>query len=275
MNSENLMKYLQEIGLFSSIVWWCILIWVIVLNFQAFVWTVQDLIRWVPKIAVAVWQSSKDVRLWSLSATVYHPSAPQNMIKQEWYKKDMESYLKRQFKNIKLSFNLLPPDNYLIIPEIGVQVRLVDTHMVSNEILKHGDFETYLQQGVVKYPNTPDPGTIGNSLLFWHTSLEPWKLTKNKYGTVFRNIPKLKEWSKFSVIRYGEQYDYNVVDKAIKNPQDVKKFYAQYKKDNSYVSLMWCYPIGSDAQRMLVVWELQNPKLAKTQSQGLVAYHKQ
>lgn len=87
MNSENFMKYLQEIGLFSSIVWWCILIWVIVLNFQAFVWTVQDLIRWVPKIAVAVWQSSKDVRLWSLSATVYHPSAPQNMIKQEWYKK--------------------------------------------------------------------------------------------------------------------------------------------------------------------------------------------
>lgn len=64
------------------------------------------------------------------------------------------------------------------------------------------------------------------------------EIDKNKYGTVFRNIPKLKEWSKFSVIRYGEQYDYNVVNKAIKNPQDVKKFYAQYKK--TIVMCLWC-----------------------------------
>lgn len=272
---KKIMMYFQEIGIFMSIVWWCVITWIIVLNMNAFVGTVQDTIWWVQTIALPLDQKDHNVRLWSIQEdqtdTANHQSADTI---QPWYHRDIESYLRRQFKNIKLSFNLLPPDNYLIIPEIGVQVRLVDTHMVSSNVLEHGDFESYLQQGVVKYPATADPGSVGNSLLFGHTSLEPWKLAKNKYGTIFRNIPKLKEWSKFSVLRNGEQYDYNVVKKAIKNPNDVKNFYAQYTKDNSYVSLMWCYPIWSDAQRMIVVWELANKELTKSKSNELVAYHR-
>lgn len=284
------MSYLQEIGIFATMVWACVIVGTIVLNFQAFIGTIQDTFWWIQQINVSMLNTQDtQFKIWSLNIkhkdySSRHWSAhlvsdesisqSNESTKKIWYNKDIEQYLRRQFKNIKLSFNLLPPDNYLIIPEIWVQVRLVDTHMVSSDVLAHGDFESYLQQWVVKYPATPDPGTMGNALLFGHTSLEPWKLAKNKYGTVFRNMPKLNAWSKFSVIRNGEKYDYNVVEKAIKKPKEVKDFYAQYKKDNSYVSLMGCYPIWSDAQRIVVVWELADPKLAKTNhlSQNYMAY---
>jgi LPXTG-site transpeptidase (sortase) family protein len=272
---KKIITICTEIWVFVTIVWWFSIIGIVVINFGAFVGTIQDTIWWIQPIIIAEnndINTIDKVQFWSIGKNVEHSKDlfddPKTQI---WYQKNIEYYLKRQVNNIKLSFNTLPPTNYLIIPDIGIQVKLVDTHMISNDILQKWDFESYLQQWVVKYPNTPDPGKKWNALLFGHTSLEPRKLIQNKYGTIFRNIPKLQEWSSFSVIRDGEKYDYNVITKAIKKPTEVKEFYAQYQ-DDSYVSLMWCFPIWTDTNRMMIVWQLTNSTAIQDHNK-LMAYH--
>jgi hypothetical protein len=57
-----------------------------------------------------------------------------------------------------------------------------------------------LENWVVKYPTTPVPWKIWNTLIFWHTSQE-WR-EKNPYWTVFSKIPNLDLWDEITVIRW-------------------------------------------------------------------------
>jgi LPXTG-site transpeptidase (sortase) family protein len=109
--------------------------------------------------------------------------------------------------------------------------------------------------GVVKYPTTPDPWTDGNTLIFGHTSQEFWK--KNTYGTIFKGIPKLEKWDTVKIIWNGNLYEYQVVDKFIVTPKQVNAQYMSYQNaGDSYVTLMGCYPLGTDKNRIMVVAKL-------------------
>lgn len=111
----------------------------------------------------------------------------------------------------------------------------------------------------MKYPTTPNPGEKGNTLLFGHTSTEWWK--KNEYGVVFRNIPKLKEGQRFQVLWNGQLYTYEMVERKVVLPKKVEEYYHVFaEKDESYVTLMGCYPIGTADKRMMVVAKLIDTK---------------
>ncbi len=107
-------------------------------------------------------------------------------------------------------------------------------------------------QGVVKYPTTATPGSQGNSLLFGHSSTERWK--QNPYGIVFRNLPKLQVGQQFQIVWEGQLTTYEMVERKVVLPKEVANYYQQFHdKGESFVTLMGCYPIGSDAKRMMVV----------------------
>jgi LPXTG-site transpeptidase (sortase) family protein len=74
---------------------------------------------------------------------------------------------------------------------------------------------------------------------------------RGNYGFVFQKLPKINIGESIKVIRDGNLYSYQVDHKVIKRPKDVSKELAS-RNDNSYLTLMACYPLLSDAQRILV-----------------------
>lgn len=165
-----------------------------------------------------------------------------------------------QSKEYDFSYSLVPPGNRLFIPAIGVDAPIIDITSASEEKLKHGDFNTELYSWVVKYPSTPDPGHKWNSLIFGHTSYYRWK--KNPYGEVFAKIYDLKKWDEIKVARKWQLYIYEIIESKVVKPSEVDTEYLKYT-DDEYITLMWCYPVWSDARRWLIIAKRKN-KVEKT-----------
>ncbi|MDR0608000.1 MAG: class E sortase [Candidatus Peribacteria bacterium] len=169
----------------------------------------------------------------------------------------IDQVLREQLDSYAFNFNLLPPTKRLIIPAINMDVPLIQSSIKTYEDFTAGDFDTELENGVVKYPTTPDPGERGNAFFFGHTSQEYWKY--NRYGTVFRNIPKLVPGDRIQIVREGKLYEYKVVTTEIVPPKQVNTTYEKYASlEKEYITLMGCYPIGRSDKRMMVFAERVN-----------------
>ena len=167
---------------------------------------------------------------------------------------DMDHYLQQNLDSYDFSFNLLPPTNRLIIPTINLDVPLVETAMTNFKDITETSFDSDLENGVVKYPTTPNPWEWGNAFFFGHTSQEYRK--KNPYWTVFRNIPQLKENDKIQIVREWVLYEYKVLKTVIVWPKDVNDTYTNFWEENKeYITLMGCYPIWRTDKRMMIFAE--------------------
>lgn len=166
-----------------------------------------------------------------------------------------QTLLQQKLSEYPFVFNTLPPISKVLIPSIWLEAPLIASSHMEVQDFTQGNFDEELNQGVVKYPTTPDPGTKGNSLIFWHTSQEFWK--HNVYGTVFKDIPKLESWAVVKVLRKWNLYEYRVVDKFVVLPKQVNAQYMSYQNaGGSYITLMGCYPLGTDKKRIMVVAKL-------------------
>lgn len=160
-----------------------------------------------------------------------------------------------QNKDYDFSYSLVPPGNRLFIPAIWVDAPIIDINSVSEERLKHGQFDAELFSWVVKYPSTPEPWHKGNTLIFGHTSYYRWK--KNPYGEVFAKIYDLKNWDVIKVAWKWQLYEYEIVESKVVKPSEVDATYMQYT-NGEYITLMWCYPIGTDSRRWLIIAKRKN-----------------
>lgn len=115
-----------------------------------------------------------------------------------------------------------------------------------------GNFDDELKLGVVKYPTTPEPGSVGNTLIFGHTSQE--RRQHNPYGMIFSHIPKLNQGDLIQVIWKGQLYEYQVVEKSVQKIKNVNNEYLKYQNmGDSYLTLMGCYPIGTTKERIMIM----------------------
>lgn len=164
----------------------------------------------------------------------------------------IQTTLENKINDYDFAFNTLPPTNRVMIPKLGLDVPLIHlTHKAAGDFVA-GDFDTELQQGVVKYPTTPAPGESGNTLIFGHTSTERWK--HNSYGTVFAKLPKLQAGDTIQVVREWELYTYSVQEIVVHEPKEVdNEFQKRQDADGEYITLMGCYPIGTSKERMMVI----------------------
>lgn len=162
----------------------------------------------------------------------------------------MSYYLATKVKGYAFQFNTMPPENRLIIPAIGVNAPIVDVTAATEQKLRKGDFDKELYSGVVKYPSTPEPGAVGNALIFGHSSYYWWK--NNPYAEIFAKLPALKEGDLIQSLWHGQLTEFEVVAKIIVAPSGVDEAYMKYT-DGNYITLMGCYPIGSDSKRILII----------------------
>jgi len=168
--------------------------------------------------------------------------------------KDSELFLSEQLKNYDFKFNTLPPTNRLIVPKFSVNDPIVISQYTNMDEFIYKNYNEELKKWVVKYPTTPSPGQAGNTLIFWHTSEERWKY--NPYGMAFANIANIQMWDLVQVVREWKLYEYRILDIQVKDPEDVDAAYQKYSnKSKNYITLMWCYPIGTSKQRILVIGE--------------------
>lgn len=166
-----------------------------------------------------------------------------------------EEILQSHLMEYNFSFNTVPPVNRIIVPSLGLDVPIVTAENMDVIDFTKANFDDELNEWVVKYPTTPAPGQEGNTLLFGHTSYAVWKT--NPYGTIFKDLPKLKDSTLIQILREGNLYEYKVVDLFIINPKQVANQYMTYQNaGGSYITLMWCYPLGTDNKRIMVVAKL-------------------
>ena len=167
----------------------------------------------------------------------------------------LQESLEEKMKTYSFDFNTVPPTDRLIISKIDLDVPIVNSKYKKQSDFTQWNFNEELESGVVKYPTTPEPGKLWNTLIFGHTSQE-WR-EKNPYGTVFSKIPNLVEWDEITVIRWWNLYKYRVIEKTIVAPKNVD---AQYKKYQNwdFITLMWCYPIWRTDKRMMITAERVN-----------------
>lgn len=167
----------------------------------------------------------------------------------------VEEILQSHVMEYNFSFNTIPPVNRLLVPSLGLDVPIVTAENKDATDFTKADFDDELDQWIVKYPTTPEPWQEGNTLLFGHTSYEVWK--QNPYGTIFKDLPKLKDATLIQILREGHLYEYTVVDLFIVTPKQVPAQYMTYQEaGGSYITLMGCYPLGTDNKRILVVAKL-------------------
>ena len=166
-----------------------------------------------------------------------------------------EEILQSHLMDYNFSFNTVPPVDRIIVPSLWLDVPIITNENMAPVDFAKADFDKELDQWIVKYPTTPEPWEEWNTLLFGHTSYVVWKT--NPYGTIFKDLPKLKDSTLIQILRKGDLYEYKVIDLFIVPPKQVNAQYMTYQNaGGSYITLMWCYPLGTDNKRIMVVAKL-------------------
>ncbi len=133
----------------------------------------------------------------------------------------------------------------LLVPRIGIQAPLI-----WSESEQEKDIERDLQHGVIHYPGTAIPGQEGNTFITGHSSDFVWQ--KGAYKDVFKNLPDLAPGDEvvfFISFANGRRQEiaYRLTEKLIVYPDDPRLF---APSPIPVITLVTCYPIGSNVQRI-------------------------
>lgn len=151
------------------------------------------------------------------------------------------------------------PDNRIRIPSLNIDVPLVKPEL-GLDALQSQDWNTLeeqirssLQNGVVYYPGTAEPGTRGNFFVTGHSSNYFWELSK--YNTVFALLPKIANGADIYITYNQDHFHYKVSSKTEVKPDDV----GILRQGNDFkMTLMTCTPVGTSLKRLVVSADLVN-----------------
>ncbi len=148
--------------------------------------------------------------------------------------------------------NVGPPENRIVIPKLGLNVPIVippiDALLKEDWTKLEEEIQTGLQDGVVHYPGTAQPGQAGNFFVTGHSSYFPW--APGKFKSVFARLPELEVGDEYWVFYGGDKFRYVVQGKKEINPNDVTALDQPINKRIS--SLMTCTPVGTTLRRLII-----------------------
>jgi len=147
------------------------------------------------------------------------------------------------------------PEPKIIIPKINVEIPVVYDSPSINE----ADIQASLEDGVVHYPSTPNPGEKGNSVVVGHSSNNIFNSGKYKFAFVL--LSRLEKGDTFFVNYKGVRYTYKIYEKKIVSPTDVGVLGPNNK--TATMTLITCDPPGTSINRLIVVGEQISPEPSK------------
>ncbi len=137
------------------------------------------------------------------------------------------------------------PNPEIIIPKINVEIPVVYSLNTINE----AQVENALEDGVVHYATTSNPGEQGNGAIFGHSSNNIFN--KGKYKFAFVLLKRLENGDTFTLQKDGKRYVYRVFDKKIVKPEDVSVL-GPVAGHPATFSLITCDPPGTSINRLVV-----------------------
>jgi LPXTG-site transpeptidase (sortase) family protein len=150
-----------------------------------------------------------------------------------------------------LAIDIAPPDDRIIIPRIGKNVPIVS---ISTENLIRRDWNALekdiqqaLQDGVVHYPGTAEPGEHGNVVITGHSSYFLWD--PGKFKDVFALLHQVVEGDTIIVYYNQKKYTYVAYEKQVVMPDQVDVL-TQGGVDR--LTLITCTPVGTNLKRLIV-----------------------
>jgi sortase A len=147
------------------------------------------------------------------------------------------------------------PESKIIIPKINLEVPVVfDLNSIEED-----DIQDALEDGVVHYATTPNPGEIGNSVIVGHSSNNI--LNSGKYKFAFVLLKRLEPEDIFYVQHEGVRYTYKVYSKEIVPPTDVSVLDTQERANT--MTLITCDPPGTSINRLIITAEQIDPDPSK------------
>jgi LPXTG-site transpeptidase (sortase) family protein len=143
------------------------------------------------------------------------------------------------------------PEPMIIIPKINVEIPVV----YDVKTIEEHDVQAGLERGVVHYVTTPNPGELGNSVIFGHSANNI--LNKGKYKFAFVLLRKLELGDTFYVQKDSKRYAYRVFEKKIVPPSDVSVLNPTSKP--ATMTLITCDPPGTALNRLVITGEQISP----------------
>lgn len=134
-------------------------------------------------------------------------------------------------------------ENSLEIPSLGLV-----TSLVKGKTTNVASLEKDLDNGVVYYPGSVDPGKNGQIIVLGHSAPPGWPRIKHDW--VFTDINSLKPGDQIILYFDNARYVYSVTDKEIIHKgQDIAVGEVTNK---NVLTLISCWPPGKDQDRIAV-----------------------
>jgi len=139
-----------------------------------------------------------------------------------------------------------------LYPDFGIVINKLD---INAKVVKDVDpyqasiYQKALTQGVAHAKGTALPGEDGNIFIFSHSSENFYEALH--YNSIFYLLPKLEVGDIITLYYQDKPFNYTVSEKKIVNPQDVS--YLQKKSSTPQLTLMTCYPPGTDFKRYIII----------------------
>ena len=149
--------------------------------------------------------------------------------------------------DIQITLNTVTPElnpHTLFIPSLQISAPIRESKEETETA-----FQEALQQGVVHYPNTAQPGEIGNMYIFGHSSDYKW--SKGHYKTIFAKLPEIIPMSPIYISNAdGDVFTYVVQETRI---VEANNFSVLAQGNQKQLTLQTSYPVGTARQRFLVI----------------------
>lgn len=143
------------------------------------------------------------------------------------------------------------PSPEIIIPKINVEIPVV----YGTKSIDEATLDKALENGVVHYADTSEPGQNGNMVIVGHSSNNIFN--KGKYKFAFVLLNRLETGDTFYLQKDGKRYTYQIYTKKIVKPEDISVLGPTEK--TATVSLITCDPPGTSLNRLVVIGEQISP----------------
>lgn len=137
----------------------------------------------------------------------------------------------------------------LIIPKINVNSPVIKNVNYRDP----AQYQIALSKGIAHAFGTALPGEIGNIFLFSHSSVN--FLLATRYNSIFYLLSKLEKGDELKLFYQGVPFSYQVTEKKIVS-KDALSYLKKHNDLDQNLTLMTCWPPGTDIGRLLVIGKL-------------------
>ena len=149
-----------------------------------------------------------------------------------------------------ISQNNYGEPNILTIPSLGITAPIVYAEKNDEKI-----FQQALKNGVVHFPDTANPGELGNCYIFGHSSDYIW--SNGKYKTIFAPLTKIEQGAEITITdNSGKFFKYIVTKTFVTSPTDLSVL-DQGNNQKRLLTLQTSWPLGTALKRFIVVAEMK------------------